>query len=774
MIALSHSFSGKPRQASMAAYRQLLAENHVEEILQDVKQNKTLDRKKELPVWLPLAASFKNGTRKAEDAVPSGLFFLDIDEKGLTEALWNKVREERLIQEFRIVYFAESAGGGTHIWAWRTPGLSIEENIQRLASRLGVSYDSHVTDLARCCFMVSEQYVRLLDPVVFEPLTEEQRQLYSASRMIAQKEEDLNALAQNALVQNALVQNELVQNALVQTTPTPPNLGGEEDTPAAESAPTVVMVSPPELGGARGGLNNSHSCTYKDIPYSQIVQALLWKLGYGDAPAEGERNTALYTMSRYLRFICDFDEQKLFAIIPHWGLPEHEVISTIKSAVASVRPTDMPSQMKEVLSSLGAAMEVETEKAEDSPIPTVGNELPGILQDLADHAPGEFKEATLIAAMPMLGTLATGIRARYNDGKINSASFIVDIEAPQATGKSFVDDEFALLMDPIIKQDEVEWQKEIAYSLAKKDGQDVENPCSQIRILEPNIGVSAFLERALYAKGKHLFTYAPEIETVLKNNKGGAWTEKNDLFRLAYDNKPWGQHRISKDSFSGKVTLYYNMVMCGTPNKCRAFFADAESGLVSRVTPVVLPDMVGAKMPKFKPWTKDEEERVKRQCLCLMDEEGEVDLPLINKALEEWDEEKRQEYLQTLRYSLDVLRRRAALNGFRAGIIAYLLEGRQETERAIKFARWYAERCLHYQLQLYGDKIDALHNGPSPQASKGNVRYLDALPREFTKEDLVTLRLANNESPVVKTITWRWVKEGKIEKIDTNLWRKIG
>ena len=86
----------------MAAYRQLLAENHVEEILQDVKQNGNRDRKKELPVWLPLAASFNNGTRKAEDAVPSGLYFLDIDEKGLTEALWNKVREEGLIEAFRI------------------------------------------------------------------------------------------------------------------------------------------------------------------------------------------------------------------------------------------------------------------------------------------------------------------------------------------------------------------------------------------------------------------------------------------------------------------------------------------------------------------------------------------------------------------------------------------------------------------------------------------------------------------------------------------------
>ena len=701
----------------MAAYRQLLAKNHVEEILTDVKQNKNLDRKKELPVWLPLAECFNNGTRKAEDAVASGLYFLDIDEKGLTEQLWNKVREGNLIEEFRIVYFAESAGGGTHIWAWRTPGQSIEEDIQKLASRLGVSYDSHVTDLARCCFMVSEQYVKLLDPIVFEPLTEEQKKMF---------EVEVN-----------------------------------QDRSMIQSLPDITQTVPV-----------IHQ-DYKGIPYEKIVQSLLWKLGYGDAPAEGERNTALYTMSRYLRFICDFNEQRLFQILPHWGLSDHEVLSTIKSAVGSVRPTDMPSQMKEVLASLGAAQQTSSESADDAFVTPVNNELPDLLQDLADHAPDEFKEATLIAAMPMLGTLATGIRAKYRDGKVNSPSFIVDIEAPQATGKSFVDNEFELLMDPIIKQDEVEWQKEIAYSLAKKNGEEVENPCSQIRILEPNIGVSAFLERALYAKGKHLFTYAPEIETVLKNNKGGAWTEKNDLFRLAYDNKPWGQHRISKDSFSGKVTLYYNMVMCGTPNKCRAFFADAESGLVSRVTPVILPDMVGAKMPQFKAWTKEEEEKVKRQCLCLMDEEGEVDLPLINKAIEEWDESKRQEYLQTLRYSLDVLRRRAALNGFRAGIIAYLLEGHKETERAIKFAIWYAERCLHYQLQIYGDKIDALRNGQlSPQASKGNIRYLDLLPKEFTKEDLVSLRLSNNESPVVKTIICRWVREKMIEKTGTNLWQK--
>ena len=67
-----------------------------------------------------------------------------------------------------------------------------------------------------------------------------------------------------------------------------------------------------------------------------------------------------------------------------------------------------------------------------------------------------------------------------------------------------------------------------------------------------------------------------------------------------------------------------------------------------------------------------------------------------------------------------------------------------------------------------------MHNGQlSQQASKGNIRYLDALHEEFTKEDLVSLRLANNESPIVKTIIYRWVKEGLITKIGTNLWQKI-
>jgi hypothetical protein len=108
-----------------------------------------------------------------------------------------------------------------------------------------------------------------------------------------------------------------------------------------------------------------------------------------------------------------FDEQRMMQILPHWGLSDHEVLSTIRSAVGSTRPTEIPSQMKEVLISLGAIGNVCAESDEESPVMPVAKELPGILQNLSDHAPEEFKEATLMAAMPMLGTLATGIRAKY-------------------------------------------------------------------------------------------------------------------------------------------------------------------------------------------------------------------------------------------------------------------------------------------------------------------------------------------------------------------------
>ena len=731
-VLFSNNFSGKPRKASMAAYRQLLAENHVEEILRDVKQNGNRDRKKELPVWLPLASSFKNGVRKAEDAVPSGLFFLDIDEKGLTEQLWNKVREENLIEEFRIVYFAESAGGGTHIWAWRTPGFSIEEDIQKLASRLGVSYDSHVTDLARCCFMVSEQYVKLLDPVVFEDLTEEHQKQFEASPNPLQKEGATKAAAPKL--------------------PLPlERAGGEAERAGGEAF-------------------------YRNIPYEMIVSKLLLATGYGLSPVEGERNQALYSTSRYLRYVCDFDWEKVCRVMPHFGLPETEALSTIKSAVGSARSNQMPAPLPMVLAECKREMQ---QIADEALMPTaIPQKLPRLLELLTKGAPQEFKEAVIMSTLPLLGTLATGLRAVYLDGEEHSPSFIVDIVAPAASGKSFTRRLVNLLLEPILKQDEAARQQEFEWQQECRScgrGERPRDPIVEIRYVSPTMSNAMLLKRAVYANGKHLMTYAPEIDTLTKGNRAGAWSQKNDLFRMAWDNDMWGQDYISDQSFSGMTRLYYQILMCGTPNATMRFFSDVEDGLVSRVTFVPLPDMMGAAMPKFTPLTTEEEEEVKKVCLQLMDEKGIVELPLTSKALENWLEEKRQLFLDTQRPAIETYRRRAAAMGFRAAMLAFALSHHQESNEVVELALWVAERALAAHLQLFGERTDVVvEQGVAKMNRTSNsVRLLSELPYEFSKEQLQNLRVEHGQSSEVKMVIHRLVKHKKIEKIADNLWRKL-
>ena len=140
---------------------------------------------------------------------------------------------------------------------------------------------------------------------------------------------------------------------------------------------------------------------------------------------------------------------------------------------------------------------------------------------------------------------------------------------------------------------------------------------------------------------------------------------------------------------------------------------------------------------------------------------------------DEWDEQKRQEYLETLRPSLDIFRRRAALNGFRAGMLAYILDGHRESEGVVKLAVWGAERTLYYQLELFGSRLDALQNTNVMEGGPvRNVKYLELLSQEFTKEEFSSLRVANHQSADVRYVIHRWVKEGKILKIGRNVWRK--
>ena len=118
--------------------------------------------KKQLPI-LTLHAIFKNGRRKNEEAIPSGLSMYDLDDILNPRVKWAEIEPRK--EELGIVLAHVTPSGEGLRLAFRMPqGMSLAEAQAWMASQLGdAQYDSCVKDYARCSFLVPRAYVLYLD-----------------------------------------------------------------------------------------------------------------------------------------------------------------------------------------------------------------------------------------------------------------------------------------------------------------------------------------------------------------------------------------------------------------------------------------------------------------------------------------------------------------------------------------------------------------------------------------------------------------------------------
>ncbi|MBR1593311.1 MAG: DUF3987 domain-containing protein [Alloprevotella sp.] len=678
--------------------------------------------KKRLPAvcW---QATFGGQKRANANAIPSGLFMLDIDHVEDVMTMWKEQIQPLLAQERIALVHISPSGKGLRVVARCGDAAPIALQQERLAEALGVPFDAVCKDMARLSFVSRSDEILHLNSEMFDE---------EGMQMPEKESAQLKSL----------------------------HTAARDEQPAAENCP------------------RAQAPVYRDVNLQDFVEA--WMAARGGVPEEGVRNHTFYALGRDLRYLCNFSASTMARCVSDGmlnGFPRAELLQVFESACQSTRRGTYPPAVEQILGTLQG--EVDTVEGFDPRTVEKLPPMPYAIEEFVKLAPEDFKAPTVVACLPVLGTICTHVRARYLDGELHSPSFMTVIEAEQASGKSFTRRIVDVLMKPLREADIVAREEEKAYlqrmKLSRNKQEQPEDPKAKVRIIPASVSVAKLLQRMDYAEGEHLFSFCEEIDTLYKSNKSGAWAQKSDLYRNAFDNAEYGQDYMSDNSYSTIVKVYYNLLLCGTPKAVSRFFPDVEDGLVSRVIFSRLPSQFGAQFPEFRTMHRSVLEKLQRDMRLELGRKEEIlDCGFLNRRLAAWLEAKRVESLKTLNKAEDQFRRRAAVIGFRAGMLAWYLGGAKRTHAsralATGFALWCANYVLSEQLRRFADTVNS-EVEISTHAPRC-VQVYDVLPAIFSRNELVTTlkRLGYRTSP--RHVIYAWKKEGLIEKTSRDTLRK--
>ena len=718
--------------------------------------------KRQLPVITPHACRFTNdGTRKSANAVPSGLVMLDIDHIDdprdfFSRCIFPVLSTASTASELPTTGAAElqrsdpkihfvaitPSGHGLRIIAERNPGESIPDAQRHIADLCRLpEFDAVTKDLARASFLMPWSYVLYCEP----------------SGLDFTDEAHLHKITATCQV------------------PAVPTDGDPAFTPYTLHPTPAEGAQPAQ---SAHNIGEADTTLYRGIPYDAIVRELVQLLG--GEPTIGERNQFYFTLVRYIRYICDFNAEMCVRVLPDFGLSHQERLTTATSSVNRPRKGDLPDLLNRAITTAQQAIS-EGEAPASSLIassPDSLPKLPRVLELICRRLPADFRPAMVIASLPILGALATRVRFQYLDKQEHSFSFMSCITAPAATGKSFIRKPINLLLTPIDLQDEIERKKEEEYKdalrAAKNSKMQPTNPRACPRNNGINVSIAKLLQLLSYSDGKHLIGIGEEIDTLVKSERAGVWSQKSDIYRLGFDNAKYGQNYMSDNSFSANVPVYYNLLLTGTPGGMYRFFKDVEDGLVTRFCFAQLPDMFGADIPSFENYTPAEEREIIEIATRLDQADGYLTCTHVGNRIRRWLNDKRELAIREDSRAIDTLRKRSAVIGYRAGMLAYLLNGQKYDKGVGEFTTWVAEYIFQNQMQLFGNKFEEVAQSHIiANERRGNViSLLSELPATFTRTELIALRSRRGQSTQVACVLSRWRTAGFITQTAKNTYRK--
>ena len=741
--------AGKPRPVLWSDIEAVMSQPSVQDICDRIKllDGKDPDEmallKKHLPIITPHTCRFRgDGARRSSNAVPSGLVMLDIDHIEDPREFFSRWIAPQLTAENKIYFVAITPSGhGLRVIAEREAGETIPAAQKRLATWFCLTeFDAVTKDLARASYLMPWSYVLYCEPAGLNFDTAEREAVITAHFAQLETQSHTSTLPQ--------------QNV--------------SETPANGSVPAVSSAG------------QNEATTYRGIEYSAIVRELVNLLG--GEPEMGERNQFYFTLVRYMRYICNFSADLCVRVLPDFGLSLSERCATALSSVNRPRKGDIPELLQRAITTAehaSAASDGETPTSNlIASSPNSLPPLPRVLELICRRLPEPFRPAMVIAALPILGALATRVRFQYLDKQEHSFSFMSCITAPAAMGKSFIRKPVNLLLTPIDRQDELERKREEEYKealrAAKNSKMQPTNPRACPRNNGINVSIAKLLQLLAYSDGKHLIGIGEEIDTLVKSERAGVWSQKSDIYRLGFDNAKYGQNYMSDNSFSANVPVFYNLLLTGTPGGMYRFFKDVEDGLVTRFCFAQLPDMFGSDIPAFENYTEAEEREIIDIAECLDKAAGAIACSHVGVRIRRWLNEKRDLAIREDSRAVDTLRKRAAVIGYRAGMLAYLLNECVYEKSVGEFTTWVAEYVFQNQMTLFGNKFEEVAQSQLVMNERKScvVSLLQQLPEQFTKNELMALRARNGQSTRVDMVLNRWKSSGFISQVDKTTYKK--
>ena len=626
---------------------------------------------------------------------------------------------EMTLGSLLVLLVEESVRRGTHVLVELPDGMTPEEAQALMQEATGFTPDAAVKDVSRCIYMVPEDHTKYVSPRLFE--------------VAEVKEGDK-------------------QNYLL---PSPSGEGQE------------VRL-------------------FKGIPYSSIV-AEWWRRNGGE-PQEGERNVKLHKLAVNLRAICDNKKEVLMAVMPRFGLSDAELKSVVDSACKEP-PKGVSKTLSSIIDHLSLTIDHSeeddfdgTENGQSSMFNVQWNKLPIGLKESLVGVPASMHMPTLVGIMPICGAYADGVEVEYCDGNIHRLGLMAIIHGEQASNKSVVKNAIDVWKRQFDEEDALARKREEEWKERKKgrkaNEKAPEDPHVLIRQVPVTVSCSTLLKRFKNSNGHAIYSFGEELDTLRKTNGAGSWSSKYDIYRLSFDRGEWGQDYNSDQAESGVVKVAYNWTMLGTNGALRKCFKadNIENGLSSRVMLAEMPDSSFSKMPKFGKRSAEDEAKIQEAVTRLRSFTGLLDVPRLRKAIEAWVEEKRVEAAKDIDHVKDTYRKRAAVIGFRCGVIFHMLSGcAKESKACLEFALMMAQYCLDQQMKAFGEVLESqfvdAHDACIRYGSNHTV--FDQLSPAFTMDDLRALKRGFCSEAGLRKIISRWYRDHWIEKTDKTHWKKV-